>query len=177
MNKENLRALARKTHTAITRITGTSSFTISGGFLRDNLNSEETSDIDCFFIDRKKYDKAVNGAINSGCTFIKERKNSQQFLTAGGKTIDLIFTYEGYVFDFDFTMNMISYDFGNDKLLLSPEVEKHILDKVLIIKTNKLPIGLIERAKKFYDRGWGISRETKVKLMNNYLDGVNDATY
>jgi len=177
MNKENLRALARKTHTAIAGLVGTSFFTISGGYLRDNLNSEETSDIDCFFIDRKEYDKAVNGAINSGCIFIKERKNSQQFLTAGGKTIDLIFTYDGYVFDFDFTMNMISYDFGNDKLLLSDQVEEHIRDKVLVIKTNKLPMGLIERAKKFYDRDWRISRETKIKLMNNYLDGVDEATY
>lgn len=175
MNREELRQLARQTHITVSEIIGTSEFTISGGYLRDNLNDDGSNDIDCFFTCKKEYEKAFNNAFE--LEVIKTRKNSVQVKTKGGKTIDIIFTYEGYVFEFDFHMNMISYNYKKDEILLSDEVEHVIKEKILTIKTDKLPLGLIERAKKFYERGWKISKETKIRLMNNYLDGVSEATY
>lgn len=175
MNREALRKLAKTTHIDIAELVGTDKFTISGGFLRDSLNDEEPKDIDCFFIDVKEYDIAVKNTENF--EVITTRKQSVQIKLDNGGEIDLILTYENYVFDFDFHMNQLSYIYADDVILMNEEVEEAIRKKYITIATNKLPLNLLERAKKFYERGWKLGNNTKLKLINNYLLGVDEPTY
>jgi len=68
--------------------------------------------------------------------------------------------------DFDFTINMIGYDFETDELVVHPEAMLHLSQRILVTNSGtKYPLISVLRVNKYQDRGYKISKKEMVKLL------------
>lgn len=68
--------------------------------------------------------------------------------------------------DFDFTINMIGYDFELDELVVHPETMLHLAQRILVTNSGtKYPLISVLRVNKYQDRGYKISKKEMVKLL------------
>lgn len=68
--------------------------------------------------------------------------------------------------DFDFTINMVGYDFELDELIVHPEAMLHLAQRVLVTNSGtKYPLISVLRVNKYQDRGYKISKKEMVKLL------------
>lgn len=145
-----------------------------GGALTSILTNKEINDFDCYFKQKKDIDKflfSVGGdAIGFACRFICITDKSITFKYNETK-IQLI--HQSYyndvleVFsDFDFTVNMIGYDFENENISLDCKALQHLSQRVLSVNTNtKFPLISVLRVNKYLERGYTISKKEMFKLL------------
>lgn len=68
--------------------------------------------------------------------------------------------------DFDFTINMVGYDFELDELVVHPEAMLHLAQRILVTNSGtKYPLISVLRVNKYQDRGYKISKKEMVKLL------------
>lgn len=68
--------------------------------------------------------------------------------------------------DFDFTINMVGYDFELDELIVHPEAMLHLAQRILVTNSGtKYPLISVLRVNKYQDRGYKISKKEMVKLL------------
>lgn len=68
--------------------------------------------------------------------------------------------------DFDFTVNMVGYDFELDELIVHPEAMLHLAQRILVTNSGtKYPLISVLRVNKYQDRGYKISKKEMVKLL------------
>ncbi|MFF2531206.1 hypothetical protein ACFVS2_20100 [Brevibacillus sp. NPDC058079] len=74
--------------------------------------------------------------------------------------------------NFDFEHSKGIYDYGEDKLIVSEETEKAIVNKRLIFTGSEYPLASLIRTRKFISRGWKINagQYLKIALQLNQLD-------
>jgi hypothetical protein len=146
---------------------------IAGGFIRDLVLDEDPKDIDIFLYNRTNFKNLTNFLENF------DFKAGKKFLSENNENMEVVkYTYQDYDIDviylplsdkkhiiesFDFTINMIYYDFKKDDIKISPnyDVVKAIIRKELIPNTGMIIISnvenIIKRYQKFLDKGYTIS--------------------
>ena len=68
--------------------------------------------------------------------------------------------------DFDFTINMVGYDFELDEVVVHPEAMLHLSQRILVTNSGtKYPLISVIRVNKYQDRGYKISKKEMVKLL------------
>ena len=68
--------------------------------------------------------------------------------------------------DFDFTINMVGYDFELDEVVVHPEAMLHLAQRILVTNSGtKYPLISVLRVNKYQDRGYKISKKEMVKLL------------
>lgn len=68
--------------------------------------------------------------------------------------------------DFDFTINMVGYDFELDEVVVHPEAMLHLSQRILVTNSGtKYPLISILRTNKYQERGYTISKKEMVKLL------------
>lgn len=68
--------------------------------------------------------------------------------------------------DFDFTINMIGYDFELDEITVHPEAMLHLSQRILVTNSGtKYPLISILRTNKYQERGYTISKKEMIKLL------------
>ena len=68
--------------------------------------------------------------------------------------------------DFDFTINMIGYDFEIDEVVVHPEAMLHLAQRILVSNSGtKYPLISVLRVNKYQERGYKISKKEMVKLL------------
>ena len=68
--------------------------------------------------------------------------------------------------DFDFTINMVGYDFELDEVVVHPQTMLHLSQRVLVTNSGtKYPLISILRTNKYQERGYTISKKEMVKLL------------
>jgi len=68
--------------------------------------------------------------------------------------------------DFDFTINMVGYDFELDEVVVHPEAMLHLSQRILATNSGtKYPLISVLRVNKYQDRGYTISKKEMVKLL------------
>ena len=68
--------------------------------------------------------------------------------------------------DFDFTINMVGYDFELDEVVVHPEAMLHLAQRILVSNSGtKYPLISVLRVNKYQDRGYTISKKEMVKLL------------
>ena len=76
------------------------------------------------------------------------------------KDVDEVFN------DFDFTINMIGYDFELDEVVVHPEAMLHLSQRILVTNSGtKYPLISILRTNKYQERGYTISKKEMIKLL------------
>lgn len=147
-----------------------------GGALTSILTNKDINDFDIYF--KKKADL---------CKFLHEAKyevaggqyrficNTDKSVTFSlqGSDITLQLIHQNYyknidkVFeDFDFTINMVGYDFGEDEFVYHEEAMQHLAQRKLIVNTNtKFPLISVLRVQKYLDRGYSISKKEMLRLL------------
>ena len=149
---------------------------IVGGALTSILTNKEINDFDIYF--KKKEDlckflhKAKYEVTGGQYRFICNTDKSVTF-SLQGSDITLQLIHQNYyenidqVFsDFDFTINMIAYDFSEDEFVYHEEAMQHLAQRQLIVNTNtKFPLISVLRVQKYLDRGYSISKKEMLKLL------------
>lgn len=75
-------------------------------------------------------------------------------------------TIEEVFNDFDFTINMVGYDFELDEVVVHPEAMLHLAQRILVSNSGtKYPLISVLRVNKYQDRGYTISKKEMVKLL------------
>ena len=68
--------------------------------------------------------------------------------------------------DFDFTINMVGYDFELDEITVHPETMLHLSQRILVTNSGtKYPLISILRTNKYQERGYTISKKEMIKLL------------
>ena len=68
--------------------------------------------------------------------------------------------------DFDFTINMIGYDFELDEITVHPEAMLHLSQRILVTNSGtKYPLISILRTNKYQERGYTVSKKEMIKLL------------
>lgn len=68
--------------------------------------------------------------------------------------------------DFDFTINMIGYDFELDEITVHPEAMLHLSQRILVTNSGtKYPLISVLRTNKYQERGYTISKKEMIKLL------------
>lgn len=68
--------------------------------------------------------------------------------------------------DFDFTVNMVGYDFELDEVVVHPEAMLHLSQRILVTNSGtKYPLISVLRTNKYQERGYAISKKEMVKLL------------
>ena len=68
--------------------------------------------------------------------------------------------------DFDFTINMVGYDFELDEVVVHPEAMLHLSQRILVTNSGtKYPLISVLRTNKYQERGYAISKKEMVKLL------------
>lgn len=68
--------------------------------------------------------------------------------------------------DFDFTINMVGYDFELDEVVVHPEAMLHLSQRILVTNSGtKYPLISVLRTNKYQERGYTVSKKELVKLL------------
>lgn len=152
---------------------------LAGGALTSILTNKPINDYDLYFKSKKDVlsflaEVKENDWLPS-YTFIftcaTDKSISFRSNSFGESLIQLI--HQGYykdlyaVFsDFDFTINMIGYDFAEDEVYYHQDAMQHLAQRILVTDGGtKFPLVSVLRAAKYEDRGYKISKKEMVKLL------------
>lgn len=68
--------------------------------------------------------------------------------------------------DFDFTINMVGYDFELDEVVVHPDAMLHLSQRILVTNSGtKYPLISVLRTNKYQERGYTISKKEMIKLL------------
>ena len=167
-------------------IKGTKGF-IAGGCFKDIFLGNKVRDIDIFFENEEDYKNALKVYkskkdfkkiySNDNCTGYKDTKNG-----IGVELIKSVFgTPEEVLNQFDFTIVKAAYfnppnDEQEIQFMYQPNFFEHLLLKRLVIDdTIPRPAATLNRSWKYASYGFGLCRESKIKLTNDLVErGVVD---
>lgn len=155
---------------------------VVGGALTSILTRKEINDFDIYFKSQDAFAKAIldlrelNHVGSYDLQFLCSTDKSVTLSTRNPKTGDKVkvqFIHQDFyksifdVFaDFDFTINMIGYDFSEDKVYRHKDVMQHLSQRLLCVNTGtKFPLVSVLRVNKYLDRGYHISKKEMVKLL------------
>ena len=75
-------------------------------------------------------------------------------------------TVEDVFEDFDFTINMVGYDFELDEIVTHPDAMLHLSQRILVTNSGtKYPLISVLRTNKYQERGYTISKKEMIKLL------------
>lgn len=155
---------------------------ISGGCFKNIFTDTKFKDLDIFFNTIDDFNEALKyyKENDEEWTFIYENKNAVCFKNKITKVkIELIRSrfsdVSNMLNSFDFTIVKFAYfkDYSNDnveyKVMYHPYFFEDLLNKKLVIdgdiKDIPFPIGTFNRSYKYQSYGFGMCRETKVKMV------------
>lgn len=166
-----------------------------GGALTSILTKKEVNDFDIYFKDRDSFILASMDVRNIKANlpddeFPEEDEINFQYLDAYDfqyichteksvtfkpKYSEVLFQFIHQNFykdvsevfeDFDFTINMIGYDFELDEVTVHPEAMLHLSQRILVTNSGtKYPLISILRTNKYQERGYTISKKEMIKLL------------
>ena len=160
-------------------MTGHNGF-IAGGVFKNIFQNESFRDIDVFFENEKDYLEAVNFYKSDSENWSEkyENKNAKCFVNKKNRvTIELVKSFFSNPIEmlqrFDFTIVKFAYireKNENDELeykCLYHEnfFEDLLLKKLVIDNTSSFPVNTLERSWKYKGYGYGLCRESKIKLV------------
>ena len=158
---------------------------ISGGCFKNVFKHQKIRDIDIFFRNQDDFDKAVKFYSsnykkmfeNDNCIAFSDHKNGMQI-----ELVRSIFgTPEEITDNFDFTIVKAAYynppkDEQEIQFIFHPDFFEHLLLKRLVLD-DAIPraVATLNRSWKYASYGFGLCRESKVKLSNEIINkGVVD---
>lgn len=149
-----------------------------GGALTSLLTRQPVNDFDIYFKSEEDFLKAVGDLKKNDILspyelcFLGSTDKSATFRMAGSD-IKVQYIHQAFypdvtsVFDdFDFTINMVGYDFESDKVIYNKNALHHIAQRMLVVNPKtKFPLISVLRVGKYVDRGYYISKKEMVKLL------------
>lgn len=173
---------------------------IAGGCFKNIIRSEKTKDIDVFFESKADFEEAKRYFLDlckkdsGGWKLSYENKKVWAVYSVKNKIrIELIRSVFGkpekIINDFDFTVTKFAYYKNYENLdeedylaqfevLFHEDYFEHLQMKRLVLDNNiPFPISTFNRSYKYKGYGFGLCKESKVKLLKeiNELDFVNEA--
>lgn len=173
---------------------------IAGGCFKNIIRSEKTKDIDVFFQSKADFEEAKRYFLDlckkdsDGWKLSYENKKVWAVYSVKNKIrIELIRSVFGkpekIINDFDFTVTKFAYYKNYENLdeedylaqfevLFHEDYFEHLQMKRLVLDNNiPFPISTFNRSYKYKEYGFGLCKESKVKLLKeiNELDFVNEA--
>lgn len=166
-----------------------------GGALTSILTKKEVNDFDIYFKDRDSFILSLMDVRNikdnlPDDEFPEEDEINFQYLdhyefqyichteksvTFKPKHSEVLFQFIHQNFykdvsevfnDFDFTINMIGYDFELDEITVLPEAMLHLSQRILVTNSGtKYPLISVLRTNKYQERGYTISKKEMIKLL------------
>ncbi len=173
---------------------------IAGGCFKNIFNGERINDIDIFFRDKsdfesaKRYfEKQIKEQPNNWRKSYQNKKVWSVFSIKNEIRIELIKSVFGspekIISDFDFTITKFAYYSETEKIdednylsqfevIYQEDYFEHLQTKRLVIDDNlPFPISSFNRSYKYQKYGYGLCRESKIKLITAIyeLPEINDA--
>lgn len=173
---------------------------IAGGCFKNIFNGERINDIDIFFRDKsdfesaKRYfEKQIKEQPNNWRKSYQNKKVWSVFSIKDKIRIELIKSVFGspekIISDFDFTITKFAYYSETEKIdednylsqfevIYQEDYFEHLQTKRLVIDDNlPFPISSFNRSYKYQKYGYGLCRESKIKLITAIYDlpEINDA--
>lgn len=159
---------------------------IAGGVFKNLFNNEKYRDVDIFFEKIEDYNEAdifYTKDIDNW-SFVYENNNAKCFVNKHNKVkIEIVKSFFGTVEEtlkrFDFTIVKFAYykHIENEeteyKAFYHENFFEDLINKKLVIdETSSFPVNTLERSWKYKGYGFGLCRESKIKLIE-MLQGVN----
>lgn len=168
---------------------------LAGGALTSILTKKEINDFDIYFKDRDSFILSLMDVRNIKDNLPLEEfpeedeinfQHLDQFdfqyichteksVTFKPKYSEVLFQFIhqnfysniGEVFeDFDFTINMVGYDFELDEVVVHKDALLHLSQRILVTNSGtKYPLISILRTNKYQERGYAISKKEMIKLL------------
>jgi hypothetical protein len=159
---------------------------IAGGVFKNIFNDEKFRDVDIFFKSQEDFNEADKfySEDKENWSFVYENANAKCFKNKLTKVkIEIVRNTFSDVEDmlkrFDFTIVKFAYfkDTQDDetvfKCMFHENFFEDLINKKLVIDdTSSFPVNTLERSWKYKGYGYGLCRESKIKLIN-ILQGVN----
>lgn len=156
--------------------------TLAGGALTSIISGKPVNDLDLYFKNKQDVEKFIKessendiwfvGHTNKAATFRFPRCKLINPVTSLQEPLKVQLIYGQYyknhleIFnDFDFTINMISYDFKTKRFNCDYKAIQHIASRKLIFNpSTRYPITTLIRCSKYEDRGYTIAKRETYKL-------------
>jgi len=138
---------------------------IAGGSVRDYFMDVNAVDYDIFFPNKKEFNKAKEFFESKNATKEWESENGVKY-SYQGRIFDLVKIYhpspESTISYFDFTTAMFAVDDKN--VFVGDTSLKDLEERILVINKVTFPDSTLNRAFKYYQKGFKMSAEESQKL-------------
>lgn len=162
---------------------------IAGGVFKNLFNNQRYRDVDVFFESIEDYNEADKFYSNEKDTwsFVYENTNAKCFVNKTNKVkVEIVKSSFGSVQEtlsrFDFTVVKFAYfkstenDETEYKAMYHSSFFEDLTNKKLVIdESSSFPVNTLERSWKYKGYGFGLCRESKIKLIT-MLQGVDPET-